>query len=219
MKNFQRKFLFYLATALGWILVLILGKLTRIQVVDQHYWNQLKATGRGFLVVLWHGRIVLPIYFHRWQNAVAMVSTHNDGEMIARTVHKLGFRTVRGSSTRGGNVALREMVRALKAGSVGTMMPDGPRGPRHQMKEGAFYIAQLAGVPLLPMTYSAEHFVEFKSWDRFMLVKPFSRAVIMYGEPFEIPSRFAPGEKERLQHELEQRLIQLEKKADEFFRK
>jgi lysophospholipid acyltransferase (LPLAT)-like uncharacterized protein len=219
MRKFQRKILFYLATSIGWMVMLLLGKLTRIQVVEQQYWNQLKATGKGFLVVLWHGRIFLPIYFHRRQKAVAMVSTHDDGEMIARTIHKLGFTTVRGSSTRGGGAALREMVRALKAGSVGTMMPDGPRGPRHHFKEGALYIAQLAGVPVLPMTFSAEHFVQFKSWDQFILVKPFSRAVIMYGEPIEIPPRFESGQKEVIQQELEKRLIELENKADEFFRK
>lgn len=219
MRSVQRKIIFRLATSLGWILLFLIGKMTRIQVVNQHYWNQLKASGKGFLVVLWHGRILLPIYFHRWQKVVAMVSTHGDGEMIARTILKLGFRTVRGSSTRGGGTALREMVRALKSGSVGTMMPDGPRGPRHRLKEGALYVAQLAGVPILPMTFSAERYVQFNSWDRFMLVKPFSRAVVMYGEPLELPKRFASGQKALIQKDLENRLIQLENRADEFFGK
>lgn len=219
MKKLSRKITFFLATRLGWLLILILGKLTKITVVNQKYWDEMAVTGKGFLVILWHGRILLPIFHHRWQKVVAMVSQHGDGEMIAQTVEKLGFSTVRGSSTRGGQQALRDMVRELKRGKVGTMMPDGPRGPRHEFKTGAIYIAQLAGVPLLPMTFSSQKSVQFNSWDRFMLMKPFSRSVVMYGEPIHVKPRLDEEEMENVRQDLQTRLIKLENDADEYFRK
>jgi len=217
--SMTRKITFWLVTKVGWLIFLLLGRLTRTTVINQHYYDELKQSEQGFLSILWHGRIFLPIYHHRNQAVVAMVSQHGDGEMIAQTIHKLGFRTVRGSSTRGGQQALRNMVKELRHGKVGTMMPDGPKGPRHYFKEGALFIAQLARVPLLPMTYSADRFFQFNSWDKFMLVKPFSRSIIMYGEPINVPVRLQPEEKEKFREVLENRLIQLEKAADEYFRK
>ena len=219
MNKISKKISSILAIKLGWLLFLLLGKLTRIRVEGQEYWDQLENSDRGFLVILWHGRIFLPIFHHRNQGVVAMVSQHGDGEMIARTVRKLGFTTVRGSSTRGGQKALRALVRELKQGKVGTMMPDGPRGPRHELKSGAIYIAQLARVPLLPMTFSAFPAIQFKSWDKFLLARPFSRSVVMYGEPIEVPPRMNPDEFEIFRKELESRLIKLEQNADEYLRK
>ena len=148
-----------------------------------------------------------------------MVSQHDDGEMIAQTVEKLGFTTVRGSSTRGGRQALMDIVRELKKGKIATMMPDGPHGPRHVFKPGAIYIAQLARVPILPMTFSSNRFFQFRSWDKFMLIKPFSRSVIMYGEPYHVPARLEPSQLETVRAELEIKLIELEGAADGYFRK
>ncbi|MBN2089745.1 lysophospholipid acyltransferase family protein [candidate division KSB1 bacterium] len=219
MAKIKKKIIFFLATRLGWLLIWFFGKLTRITVINQHYWDELVDRKTGFLVLLWHGRIVLPIFHHRWQGVVAMVSQHDDGEMIAQTVEKLGFTTVRGSSTRGGRQALMAIVRELKKGKIATMMPDGPRGPRHEFKPGAIYIAQLAHVPILPMTFSANLFFEFRSWDRFMLMKPFSRSIIMYGEPYHVPARLEPSQLETVRAELEIRLNELEDAADAYFRK
>ncbi len=219
MTKISKKIIFFLATRLGWILIWLLGKLTRITVINQHYWDELIAQKTGFLVLLWHGRILLPIFHHRWQGVVAMVSQHDDGEMIAQSVEKLGFTTVRGSSTRGGRQALLAIVRELKKGKIATVMPDGPHGPHHEFKPGAIYIAQLARVPILPMTFSSNRFFQFRSWDKFMLMKPFSRSIIMYGEPYHVPTRLEPSQLETVRVELEIKLTELEGAADDYFRK
>lgn len=218
-KKWQKKIIFFLATQLGWLLIWLLGKLTRIRVVNQETWNRLQTGNTGLLVLLWHGRMVLPFYFHRFQGVVAMISQHEDGEMIARTAQKLGYLPVRGSSTRGGRRALTEMVQALKQGKVGTLMPDGPRGPRHELKAGALYIAQLAQVPILPMTYAARPAIQFKSWDHFLLLRPFSKSVIVYGEPVTVPRRLTPEELEAWRKKLELQMIELEEYADTLVRK
>lgn len=215
--RFSKRIVFFLAANCGWLVILLFGKLTRTKIINQHHWYDLKKSGKGFLVAVWHGRILLPIYFHRRQKIVGMVSLHGDGEMIARTLIKLGYKTVRGSSTRGGGEALRGLVRELKKGAVGAIMPDGPTGPRHHFKEGALFIAQLAQVPILPMTFSSNRFVQFRSWDRFMLMKPFSKSVIIYGEPFVVPRRLNSEQMKAVRLNIETDLISLEKDADEYF--
>ncbi len=146
-----------------------------------------------------------------------MVSRHRDGEMIARTVHRIGYRTVRGSSTRGGSTALRQMVRRLKNGNICVILPDGPKGPRHQVKMGIVMMAQLAGAMVIPFTFSAAKPIIFNSWDRFTLWWPFSKLAMVYGKPIEIPRRLTDEQMEEYRLLIENSLNNLQKEADELF--
>ena len=148
-----------------------------------------------------------------------MVSLHADGEMIAQTMYKLGIRPVRGSSTRGGKKAFHEIVSRLSKGITGAMIPDGPTGPRHQFKPGTLYIAQQADAYLLPMTFSANKNIVFRSWDKFMLPLPFSKNIVLYGKPVRIPQNISPRELVKIKNEFELKMIKLEHQADEYFRK
>jgi len=219
LKKVNKNLIMFLASKLGWILILLLGKLTKITYVNRKYLDSLNASGKGYIALLWHGRILLPIYAHRKDSVVAMVSQHSDGEMIAYIVHKLGYRTVRGSSTRGGNEAFHNMIAELKKNAICTIMPDGPKGPRHKLKPGALYMAQKTGAFILPLTFSSDKHIIVNSWDQFMIFKPFSRSVIMYGEPVRVPSDLSEEQLEEFRIELEKKMIQLEKKADEYFQK
>ncbi|MCI0494394.1 lysophospholipid acyltransferase family protein [candidate division KSB1 bacterium] len=215
----KKKLIFYLATKLGWILIKLLGKLCFFKEVGRENFQKLVQAKLPFLYVLWHGRIFSPIYLHCGEGITAMVSQHADGEMIAQTIHKLGYKTVRGSSTRGGNQAFHDMVSVLKNGGIGTIIPDGPRGPRHHLKPGTMYIAQQTGACLIPVTFSANRNIVFNSWDRFMLPLPFSKNIVFYGKPIKVLKELSEEQLDQLRKEFEAEMIRLENKADDYFRK
>lgn len=216
-KKNKEKVLFFLATRFAWLLILFFGKSARISVRNRKYWNQLVAEGKGFIAVPWHGKMVAPLYLHRHLGVVAMVSEHRDGEMIARTVQRLGYFTVRGSSTRGGRQAFRDMLKALRLNRICCILPDGPTGPRHHFKTGALVLAMRAGVPLLPMTFAASRPITLNSWDRMTLWWPLSRVRLIYGEPIRVPEGLDSEELELFRREVEGRLAKLEEEANGLF--
>ena len=137
------------------------------------------------IYAFWHQRLLLFSYTHRFRGITVLISQHADGELIAGTVEGLGFATVRGSSTRGGGAALYQMSQRLETDLAVT--PDGPRGPRHEVKPGAVFLAAATGFPILPATVSYERYWQFGSWDRFILPRPFTRAIVRAAAPIEVP--------------------------------
>ncbi len=210
--------MFVLATKLAWLLILFFGKICRITVKYRYRWERVIRSNRGVIVVLWHGKMLIPIYVHRYLGITAMVSEHHDGEMIAQTVHRLGYKTVRGSSTRGGTRAFRQMLSLLKKGKICTILPDGPKGPRKQLKMGVVALAQRSGAYIIPLTFSADKKISLSSWDRFTLFRPLSRVCLLYGKPILLPSDIAASELEPYRLYVEKALNNLEKQADEYFK-
>ncbi|MBN1480242.1 DUF374 domain-containing protein [candidate division KSB1 bacterium] len=217
-KQKQKQLLFYIATKISWLLVLALGKMARIRVKHVNNWYKVKNSADGLIFLLWHGKLLLLSYVHRNQNLSVMVSEHGDGEIIAQAIMRMGYRTVRGSSTRGGRKAFREMLRQLKKGEQCVVTPDGPNGPRHEVKMGALLLAQLSGAYLLPTTCAVQKPIYMNSWDRFTLWWPFSRACVLYGEPIKIPRKLSNEELEQQRRFIQDRMMALEKEADEVFR-
>ena len=212
------KFKIALASMLGWLLIHGLGKLVRIREIGKSNYLELEEKGENYIFCLWHGRMLMPIFVQRGRGIVAMVSQNVDGEIIARTVEMFGYRTVRGSSSKGGGEAFREMVAALKKGTPGAMMPDGPKGPRRDFKTGTMTMAQISGAYIVPMTHAADKAWINNSWDRFTIAKPFSKVVIAYGEPVKIPRRLDSEGTERMKSELEVRMNRLVEKAERCLR-
>jgi hypothetical protein len=214
-RSLKRRAVAWLVVELGWLLLKLLHALVRVEPVGREGLETARAAGRSVLIALWHGRILLPIMEHCGEGIVPMVSLSRDGEMIARTVEKLGYRTVRGSSSRGGREALRELVAVLSVpGTVGAIMPDGPKGPRHRLKAGVVQIARESRALVLPMSWGARRPIRFRSWDRFQLWRPFSRAVVLYGEPVECPPE---GDLRAQCESLERALVELERRADAWY--
>jgi hypothetical protein len=214
---FRKRMEFYLARAFGWLIFVLLGPTFRFRVEG---WEQLTPyfhSGKPALLALWHGRFFPFVYLLRSRGVVVMVSQHLDGEMIAQTLHRLGFRTVRGSSTRGGKKAFHEMVRALKEGKVCTIVPDGPTGPRHKLKPGVIYMAQQTGAPIFPLCFSARPALQFRSWDRFVFPLPFSRVFVSVGKMFTVPADADDRQLAQIRAELEGYMVEQERKADAFF--
>ena len=212
--KWQKRILFWLATRLGWLVILLLGRLTRLRFHGREHFEKLRDRGQPFIYAIWHGKILIPIFVHRDENVYCMVSEHLDGEMIAQTLHRLGLITVRGSSTRGGSRAMIAMIRLLKEGGIGAIMPDGPNGPRHVFKPGVIAIAQRARAHILPLTFASTRAWVLGSWDRFTIPKPFSETVAYYGEPIAVPENLSEAEFEATRQQIEQKMLALEKAAE-----
>jgi lysophospholipid acyltransferase (LPLAT)-like uncharacterized protein len=215
-QRWTRRLLFFVATRLGWLVVLLFGFSTRIRIVGEARAQRLRSR-YPILACIWHGRVFVPLFLYRYQRIHVMVSEHRDGEMMARTLHRLGYQTARGSSTRGGRRATLEIIHRLQPGNVAAIMPDGPQGPRHECKLGPLVIGQRTGAVLLPVTFSCSRKVHFKSWDRFILPLPFSTSIMLYGEPMTVPPDAQSDDLERLRQEFERRMVELERLADEYF--
>ena len=151
----------------------------------------LKARGVPILFALWHGRMFLSIQAHRHEGIVTMASRSKDGEIIARWLERNGYAVVRGSSSRGGSEALREMVRRVRAGATAALTVDGPTGPPRVVQPGIVHLARLTGAWILPITFSSDSPRFLASWDRYLAPLPFSKNVVLYGEPFPIGAETA----------------------------
>jgi lysophospholipid acyltransferase (LPLAT)-like uncharacterized protein len=220
MPRKSKKIIYRIAEWLGPWLIRLIGYTLRIRSINYEPVKRLNEEKKPHLFMLWHGRMFLPIFVHRNQGIIPMISQHADGEMITRVVNRLGYGSVRGSSTRGGKEALHALVEHLKTGRVGAMLPDGPTGPRHHFKPGTLFIASQAACPLIPVTFAASNCWRAGSWDRFLVPKPFSKCVICYGDPIEVPAELPEAEVERWRLKLETTMLELVQSAEaEFGRK
>jgi lysophospholipid acyltransferase (LPLAT)-like uncharacterized protein len=213
----MKRLLSLFAEKFAWLLILLFGKMGLISAKNRQYWDQLEFSGQPFIVLLWHGKMLLPMYVHRNENLSVLISEHQDGELIAQNVKRLGYRTTRGSSTRGGTKAFRSMLRELHNGINCVILPDGPRGPRYEVKMGAILLAQISGADLMPVTFSAQKPIVLKTWDRFTFWWPFSRLCIVYGKPIKIPRRLDDHESEQYRKQVEDSMNRLQEEADAIF--
>ena len=155
----------------------------RIEKTGQHQLRRLRDEGSGVIFVFWHGRLLPLIHVHRDERTVVLVSEHRDGDHLARILHRFGFGTVRGSSTRGGVRGLRGLIRAARKGRDLAIAPDGPQGPSRELKLGALTVARMTGLPILPVGVGVPSAWQIRSWDGLVVPKPFSTVRIAYGRP------------------------------------
>lgn len=174
---------FETAGVLGTGIVAGLFLTTRVHRVRPDYYERFREEGSPFIFVLWHGHLLPLMHYHRREGIVVLVSEHADGEYITRVIERNGFGTVRGSTTRGAIKGLKGLVRAARAGKDLGLTPDGPQGPRGVFKPGALLVAQLTGLPLVPMSVGVPSGWRMRSWDGFVVPRPFSRITIEYLPP------------------------------------
>lgn len=186
----------FLARLTGAALWLLRGTL-RVERLHFDRYLDVKSRGVPILFALWHGRMLLSIQAHRREGIVTMASQSADGEIIARWLTRNGYVVVRGSTTRGGSHALRDMVRQVRSGRYAALTVDGPKGPPRVVQPGIVQLARLTGGWILPITSSSTRPRFLASWDRYLLPKPFSRAVVAYGEAFPIPAELSEAEAAR----------------------
>lgn len=169
----------------------------------------------SLIYAIWHGRILMiPCIYARSNRVHVMASRSRDGELEARFLKRFGFEVVRGSTTRGGSEALRSLVQALRRGLEAAVAPDGPLGPRYVVQPGIVTLARLSEVPIIPLTFSAAPAWRLRSWDEFLVPKPFARGVVSFGPPLRVPRRSDRTEQEALRKQLESTLRTLTWQAD-----
>jgi len=171
--------------------------------------------GRPVIFVTWHGRLLPLLHLYRGKGIVMLVSQHRDGEYLTRLARGLGYEAVRGSSTRGGYPALREMVRTVKRGRSVAITPDGPQGPREVFKPGALQAARMTGAPVIPVMAGADRAWWIEGWDRFLVPKPFTRVRVSVGEPSYVPRDSSADDLKRRARALEQQMEGLKDRVDE----
>jgi lysophospholipid acyltransferase (LPLAT)-like uncharacterized protein len=173
------------------------------------------SAGGGVIYTLWHGRLLPLTYYHRQENIATLISQSSDGEYIARVVERWGYTAIRGSSSRGGSGALREMVKLARTGRSLAITPDGPRGPRQKLKPGVLTLAQLTGQPMIPMSASATRawWVDAR-WDLFLVPKPFSTVFVRYAEPVYVPRGADETTLEAIGEQVERTLVDLTGQTD-----
>lgn len=177
--------------------------------------REARAAGPGTIYVQWHSRILLSSSTQAGTGIRVLVSRHDDGEYIVRAAERLGFGTIRGSTTRGGARALLEIVRALEAGDDVAMTPDGPKGPRLRVQQGCVVAASKAGAPIVPVAFECSRARRLASWDRFVVPAPFARVAVLFGEPIEVPPDLDAEGVERWRGRVEEALLDVTRRAAE----
>jgi lysophospholipid acyltransferase (LPLAT)-like uncharacterized protein len=169
---------------IGSLYIRLIGNTSRVFWVNRVARDKLEATGKGFIYACWHGRQMFLLYLHENDDARPLISQSKDGDLIAKICGHFGLNAVRGSSSRGGMRAVRELSSTLESGTRVGFTPDGPRGPFQEVQHGVLYVAQKLACPIMPFAYGARKSWVFGSWDKFIVPKLFNRISVVYGEPF-----------------------------------
>jgi lysophospholipid acyltransferase (LPLAT)-like uncharacterized protein len=164
----------------------LLASSWRMRTEHDERWRPLYEAKRPHVFLLWHEALLPLLWHHRRQDIAIVVSENRDGQYLADFALGLGYRAVRGSSSRGAARALLGAVRELRAGRSVAFTPDGPRGPRRQLKPGVVAAAQRGGGVIVPIHARADRGWRLDSWDRFLIPKPAARVTVVYGRPFEV---------------------------------
>ena len=202
----------------GYPLINALGHTLRWRVEGLQHFEAIVASGRQPVMGFWHGRILPATYYFRRRGIVVITSENFDGEWIARIIERFGYGTARGSTTRGGRKAMRQLVRDMRGGRPAGFTLDGPRGPAQVAQPGAVWLAAATGNPLLPFHLEASSYWSMRSWDRTQIPKPFSTVALVVGEPIEVVKDLRDDVLESARLGLERRLAVLEERARELLR-
>jgi len=202
----------------GYRFVALLGRTLRWRVEGVEHFDRIVAAGQQPVMAFWHGRILPATYYFRRRGIVVITSENFDGEWIAGIIERFGYGTARGSTSRGGRRALRQLARDMAAGKPAGFTVDGPRGPARVAQPGAVWLAKATGNPVLPFHLEADRFWTLGSWDRTQIPKPFATVSIAMGEPFHVPENTDGDGLEAARQLLGDRLNTLEKRALELLR-
>lgn len=179
-----------------------------------------KYSKKPAIFVFWHGRLMMlwPLIIKGKIDSYVIASQHHDGRIMARAQQLFGLRPLYGSTSHGGLSVLRGGVRALSDGQHAMCIsPDGPGGPSLRVQDGALYFAKMTGAPIVPVCFSASRVKFCNRWDRFVIVKPFSKIKYSIGEPFFIPRRASEDDIESVRKDLEKYMVDMVHKMDAGF--
>lgn len=198
----------------GGLVMRLLGRSLRLQWDLPPSVRALEQSGERVVYAFWHCHILSLAWAYRGRGGVALVSEHGDGEAITQVIHRLGYGTVRGSTTRGGVRAALEMARLGRAGHLLAVTPDGPRGPRHRLQPGIVFVAQRSGLPIVPLAAGMRRGRRLDSWDRFEVPAPFSRILVVAGDPIFVPEEIPRADVTIWETRVQEAMDAVERRAE-----
>jgi len=212
----QAKWYQRLAARVIWGLIRIMSATIRYEWRDSSGLPPAESD-RSVIFCVWHNRLALcmEVYRHyvrktgRPHRMAAMVSASKDGGLLARMLELHGVQPVRGSTSRRGRQALLELVTWADRGYDLAITPDGPRGPCYTIQDGVISLAQLTGLPIIPVAYHMAWKIQLRSWDRFQIPLPFTKCYMSFVPAVRVPREASEEEREKLRRELEDRLKSL----------
>jgi lysophospholipid acyltransferase (LPLAT)-like uncharacterized protein len=206
--------LVWLISTLGYLAIRAIGCTLRWQIEGWDHFQGIHDNGRRVIYAFWHGRILPGTYFWRNRGIVVMTSRSRDGDFIARVIRLFGYGVARGSSSRGSHRALAELIRELRRNRDVAFTMDGPRGPRYVAKTGATWLAAKTGNAVLPMHFASRRKWTLSSWDHFQIPKPFTRVLLLLGEPVYVRPDATEEELDQAQSKIQQSLDELRNRGD-----
>ncbi len=197
-----------------------LGATTTLRTVNEPKLPGYRRLGPGpLLFALWHGDYFPIFHYARQSRLYIVVSRSPDGEILARIVEAAGYRTVRGSTSRGATRAMIDLARVVKGGADAAIAVDGPKGPAFVVKAGIVLLAKMTGCPIVPLGAALSRYKQFSSWDRFRLPLPPARALVTAGEPILVPGDASAELIESRRAELEASMSALRDRAHRLVKK
>jgi len=199
------------------LIVFIVGliiRFLRMTVRWQYIGASTRPENTACIISCWHARLLMmPLLLGKWQGPL-IISDHKDGELISAVFSKFGLIASRGSSSKGGARALLDVIRQAKQGLSPGITPDGPRGPAQVVKPGIAQISIKSDSPIVPVCYASQSFWRLSSWDKFYIPKPFSKGVVVVGEPLTIHETETM---ESFTKRIQQAMNENQQQADSFF--
>lgn len=231
-RNLLQDTLYFIAALLLFVAARLIFITCKKEIIRSRELEDCEAANRPIIYALWHGRI-FPMGFAKpgFRKIYTVVSRHGDGQLISYVLMLMGSKVIRGSTNRksgdhkkgfpaknrGGAYVIRRSIGVLEEGGSLAITPDGPKGPRFVFKPNSVKIASEASAPIVPVSFSCSNAKVFKSWDRFILPKPFSKIKIRYGNPKFIPQNVSIEEAERYSKELQDELNNITQELDKEF--
>ena len=196
-------FLFYFITNL-------IARSIKWQYFEQSNKSTIFDNKHKYIFCCWHNKLFLgPHLLPRNRVINALQSSHSDGMITSVAFKYLGMNVILGSSKKGGMQAFRKMIKRLQLGESIAITPDGPKGPKEQVKEGIIKLAQISNTPIIPLVWATEKFKTINSWDDFVLPYPFSKGIYCYGKPINIKKNVNVNQFELKRQKLENELKRL----------
>ena len=196
-----------------WSVTLVI-RFLRASVRWTYIGSAIRPENTPCIISSWHARLLLtPLLLGKWQGPL-IISDHRDGELISAVFASFGLEASRGSSSTGGAKALLKVIRMAKEGYSPGITPDGPRGPAQVVKDGVAQIAIKSGLPIVPVCYASNHYWRLSSWDKFYIPKPFSKGIVVIGEPLFANKSEKP---EAFTLRIQQVMDKNQQQADSFF--
>jgi lysophospholipid acyltransferase (LPLAT)-like uncharacterized protein len=215
-----RMWMYRVAVVVGWWLVRLFWATCRIhRVIGIDAARATVRASKSVIPVYWHQHVLFGVRAlldlrPEGLKVGFLISPSVDGTAPAMLVERIGGHVIRGSSTHTGARALRDYYETIVKQQISpAITPDGPRGPLHEFKPGAVMLSQITGKPILPVSVAASRTYTFRTWDRFELPLPFSRVVIVYGDPVKVPRAMDADGLAAMQADMAQRLLALKDEA------